>query len=259
MRKKYVILSLIIGLSLLLAGCTEVDQPITAESEGIWNTIFVYPLSWSITKIAEIFNNSYGLSIIIVTIFIRLLLMPLNVKQIKSSRAMQEIQPKLAELREKYSSKDQNTQMKLQQETMQLMKEHNVNPLAGCLPIFVQMPILIAMYHAIVRTEEIRNYSFLWFQLGSPDFILPLLTAFFTFLQQKIMMSINPSANMNPQIAMQMKMMLYMMPIMIGVMAFFFPAALALYWVTGNIFMVVQILLINKPMMSNMNSGGVKK
>src|SRR5690606_32987719 len=156
----------------LLAGCTEVDQPITAESEGIWNTIFVYPLSWSITKIAEIFNNSYGLSIIIVTIFIRLLLMPLNVKQIKSSRAMQEIQPKLAELREKYSSKDQNTQMKLQQETMQLMKEHNVNPLAGCLPIFVQMPILIAMYHAIVRTEEIRNYSFLWFQLGSPDFIL---------------------------------------------------------------------------------------
>ena len=117
MRKKYVILSLIIGLSLLLAGCTEVDQPITAESEGIWNTIFVYPLSWSITKIAEIFNNSYGLSIIIVTIFIRLLLMPLNVKQIKSSRAMQEIQPKLAELREKYSSKDQNTQMKLRRRT----------------------------------------------------------------------------------------------------------------------------------------------
>ncbi|WP_425435918.1 membrane protein insertase YidC [Oceanobacillus senegalensis] len=244
---------------LLLAGCMEVDQPITSESEGIWNTVFVYPLSWVIIKIAEIFNNSYGLSIIIVTIFLRLIILPLSVKQIKSSKAMQEIQPKLQEIQKKYSSKDANTQQKLQQETMKLMQEHNVNPLAGCLPIFVQMPILIAMYHAIVRTEAISNYSFLWFELGSPDYILPLLTAGFTFLQQKLMMSTNTSVNSNPQVAMQMKMMLYVMPIMIGVMAFFFPAALALYWVTGNIFMVAQTLLINKPMMNNANNGGDKK
>lgn len=249
----------LIGLVVLLSGCTEYDQPITSESEGIWNEIFVYPLSWVITKIAEIFGNSYGLSIIIVTVFIRLLLLPLNVKQIKSSRAMQEIQPKLQEIQKKYSSKDANTQQKLQQETMKLMQEYNVNPLAGCLPILVQMPILIAMYHAIVRTEEISNYSFLWFQLGSPDYILPFLTAGFTFLQSKLMMSTNTSANQNPQVAMQMKMMLYVMPIMIGVMAFFFPAALALYWVTGNIFMVIQTIFINKPMMAKNNTGGVKK
>ncbi|MFD1850991.1 membrane protein insertase YidC [Oceanobacillus bengalensis] len=259
MRKKYVLLLALVGLVVFLSGCTEIDQPITSDSEGIWNQIFVYPLSWVITKIAEIFNNSYGLSIIIVTIFVRLIIMPLNIKQIKSSRAMQEVQPLLKEVQQKYSSKDANTQQKLQQETMKIMQEHNVNPLAGCLPIFVQMPVFIAMYHSIVRTEEIANYSFLWFELGSPDYVLPILTAGFTFLQQKLMMSTNTSMNSNPQMAMQMKMMLYMMPIMIGVMAFFFPAALALYWVTGNIFMVVQTLLINKPMMSNKDNGGVKK
>ncbi|AXI11048.1 OxaA precursor [Oceanobacillus zhaokaii] len=259
MRKKYLLLLILIGLVAILSGCTEIDQPITSESEGIWNTIFVYPLSWVIIKIAETFNNSYGLSIIIVTIIIRLILMPLNIKQIKSSRAMQEVQPLLKELQTKYSSKDQKTQQKLQEETMKLMQKHNVNPLAGCLPILVQMPIMIAIFHAISRTSEIKNYSFLWFELGSPDpyFILPILTAGFTFLQQKIMMSTNTSLTSNPQMAMQMNMMLYMMPIVIGVTAIFFPAALALYWVTGNIFMVIQTLLINKPMMSN--NGGDKK
>ncbi|RDW15249.1 OxaA precursor [Oceanobacillus arenosus] len=259
MRKKYLLLLILIGLVAILSGCTEIDQPITSESEGIWNTIFVYPLSWVIINIAETFNNSYGLSIIIVTIIIRLILMPLNIKQLKSSKAMQEVQPLLKEVQTKYSSKDQKTQQKLQEETMKIMKEHNVNPLAGCLPILIQMPIMLAIFHAIRRTSEINSYSFLWFELGSPDpyYILPILTAGFTFLQQKLMMSTNSSVNSNPQMAMQMKMMLYMMPIMIGVTAIFFPAALALYWVTGNIFMVIQTLLINKPMMSS--TGGDKK
>lgn len=258
MRKKYILLLALIGAALFLTGCTEINQPITAESEGIWNTIFVYPLSWVLTKIAQIFNNSYGLSIIIVTILIRLLILPLSIKQIKSTKAMQAIQPKLQELQKKYSSKDANTQQKLQQETMELFQKNGVNPLAGCLPIFVQMPILIAMYHAIMRTSEISTHNFLWFELGSPDYILPILTGAFTFLQQKLMMSYNSGMTQNPQMAMQMNMMLYMMPIMIGVMAFFFPAALALYWVTGNIFMVLQTLFINKPLM-NTSTGGENK
>ncbi|MDP2613946.1 YidC/Oxa1 family membrane protein insertase, partial [Oceanobacter sp. 2_MG-2023] len=84
-----------VGLMAILSGCTEINEPVTAESEGIWNTIFVYPLSWVIIKIAEIFNEGYGLSIVIVTILIRLLILPLSIKQLKSSKAMQEIQPKL--------------------------------------------------------------------------------------------------------------------------------------------------------------------
>src|SRR5699024_5796107 len=94
-------------------------------------------------------------------------------KTIESSKAMQDIQPQIKELQKKYSSKDANTQQKLQQETMALFQKNGVNPLAGCLPIFVQMPILIAIYHAIMRTEAIEGHTFLWFALDSPDYILP--------------------------------------------------------------------------------------
>jgi len=257
LRKRWLTIFLLIGLVVLLSGCMQIDQPITEESEGIWNKYFVYPLSWLITYIAGLFEGTYGygLAIVILTLIIRILLLPLNIKQIQSTTAMQQIQPQLKELQEKYSSKDQQTQQKLQQETMALFQKHNVNPLAGCFPILIQMPILIAMYHAIMRTEEISNHTFLWFALDSPDYILPIIAALTTFAQQKLMMSGNAAAANNPQ----MTAMLYMMPIMIGVFAFFFPAALALYWVVGNFFMIAQVLLINRPMMKKASAGGDKK
>lgn len=232
----------------------DIKEPIDADSTGIWNKWFVYPMSLVIKYFADTFNSNYGLSIVVVTIIIRLFLLPLNVKQLKSSKAMQDIQPELKELQKKYSSKDANTQQKLQQETMALFQKHGVNPLAGCLPIFVQMPILIAMYHAIMRTEAIQGHTFLWFALDSPDYVLPLIAGAATFLQQKLMMAGSPAAQ-NPQ----MVAMLYIMPIMITVFAFFFPAALALYWVVGNIFMVAQTLFIRKPMMKDASTGGDKK
>ena len=254
-NKKVLLLVGLIGLILVLSGCTQVNEPITSESEGFWNTVFVYPLSQVITFFADILGSSYGLAIIVVTVIIRLILLPLNVKQLKSTKAMQDIQPELQELQKKYSSKDQNTQQKLQQETMELFQKHGVNPLAGCLPIFVQMPILIAMYHAIMRTEAIKQGSFLWFELGTPDFILPLIAGFATYFQQKLMMSDNPASANNPQ----MKIMLYMMPIMITIFGYILPAALALYWVVGNVFMVAQTVFIRKPMMKDANTGGDKK
>lgn len=256
LRKKFWLLVGLISLLVILSGCNEINQPITNESEGIWNSYFVYPISWLITYFAELFNQNYGLAIVVVTILVRLLLLPLNIKQLKSSKAMQDIQPKLKELQQKYSSKDANTQQKLQQETMALFQKYGVNPLAGCLPIFIQMPILIGMYHAIMRTESIKTGSFLWFELGSPDpfYILPLIAGGATFLQQKLMMAGSPAAQ-NPQ----MMVMLYVMPIMITVFAIFFPAALALYWVVGNIFMVAQTLFIRKPIMADNSNGGDKK
>ncbi|MCT2535523.1 YidC family membrane integrase SpoIIIJ [Aquibacillus koreensis] len=258
MRKKVLLAVALFGVVALLAGCTEVDQEITNESTGIWNQYFVYPLSWLITYTAEMFGEDYGLSIVLVTVLIRLVLLPLNIKQLRSSKAMQAIQPQLQEIREKYSSKDAKTQQKLQQETMELFQKNGVNPLAGCLPVIVQMPILIAFYHAIMRTAEIKEHSFLWFQLGEVDYILPILAAAFTFLQQKIMMA-GTSSTQN-QMMPQMTMMLYMMPVMIGVAAFFFPSALALYWVVGNLFMVAQTLLVRNPMMAkDAQSGGNKK
>ena len=270
MRKKYLLLLTMIGLVALLSGCMQINEPITSESEGIWNSLFVYPLSWTIIKIAELLNNSYGLAIIIITLVIRLILLPLNIKQLKSTRAMQQIQPKLQEIQKKYSSKDQKTQQKLQEETMKLMQKHNVNPLAGCLPILVQMPILVAIYHAIMRTEQIKTHSFLWFELGvsDPYFILPVLVAGGMFLQQRLMMSVNSNsaAASNPQMQLQMKMMSVVMPLMLGGMAFFLPSALGIYWLTGSVFMIIQFFFVNKPMMkqneeesSNTNNGGKKK
>lgn len=238
-------MTLVVGLILLmtlLTGCTEYDQAITSESEGFWNEYIVYPLSWLIVKMAGWLGGSFGLSLIAVTLVVRLAILPLMIKQTKSSKAMQVIQPELKELQGKYSSKDQQTQQKLQQETMALFQKHGVNPLAGCMPIFVQMPILIGFYHAIVRTREIAGHNFLWFDLGSPDslFLLPLLAGLTTFLQQKITMIGMPD---NPQ----MKMMLWMMPIMIVIFAVTLPSALSLYWVVGNIFSIAQTYFIKGP------------
>ncbi len=251
----------VVFLIAVLSGCSEVNQPINSESTGIWNQYFVYPLSWLIIKMAELFNNGYGISIILVTVLVRLLILPLMIKQIKSTKAMQAIQPEMNRLKEKYSSKDAETQQKLQQETMALFQKHGVNPLAGCLPIFVQMPILIAFYHAIMRTTEIANHSFLWFDLGDKDpyFILPLVAGATTFIQQKISMV---GQDDNPT----MQMMLYIMPIMIIVFAINFPAALSLYWVVGNIFSIAQTYFIKGPDLkqakadkSNVKAGGKKK
>ncbi|HZG71305.1 MAG TPA: YidC family membrane integrase SpoIIIJ, partial [Chondromyces sp.] len=235
-------LFLLMGILMLLSGCTEINQGITSESEGFWNEFVVYPLSLAIIKVAEAVG-SYGWSIVIVTIIIRLIILPLMIKQTKSSKAMQALQPEIKKIQEKYKSKDAVSQQKMQQETMALFQQHGVNPLAGCLPILIQMPIIFGFYQAIMRTEAIKQDTFLWFDLGSPDpyFLLPIIAGITTFLQQKLMMAGAPSQN--PQMA----MMLWMMPIMIVVFAVTLPAALSLYWVVGNIFMIIQTLAIKGP------------
>lgn len=260
MKNRIWLLMALIGLVALLSGCTEINQPITNESEGFWNEYVVYPLSWLITYFATLLNNDYGLSIIIVTLLIRFAILPLMIKQTKNAKAMQALQPEMKALREKYSSKDQKTQQKLQQETMGLFQKHGVNPLAGCFPLLVQMPILIGFFHAITRTTEIANHNFMWFDLGDPDpyFILPVVAGITTFIQQKIMMA---GMDNNPQ----MVMMLWIMPIMIVVFAINFPAALSLYWVVGNIFMIVQTYFIKGPELRKSKetaagtAGGTKK
>lgn len=254
MRKKLIIVVALLALVTVLAGCTQINEPITDESTGVWNKYFVYPLSLALIWVADFLNGSYGFAIIAVTIVIRLVLLPLMIQQTKSSKAMQALQPEMQRLREKYSSKDQKTQQKLQQETMELFQKHGVNPLAGCMPILIQMPILVAFYHAIMRTAEIKTHTFLWFSLGSPDYILALLAGVTTFLQQKIMMGQAPP---NPQ----MKMMLYIMPVMIAIFAINFPAALSLYWVIGNLFMIVQTYFISGPNVQadSKTTGGAKK
>jgi len=219
-------------VALALSGCNpQAAAPIGPDATGVWDKYLVWPLSWLITESAVLLGGSYGLGILVATIIIRLLVLPLMVKQIKSSKKMQELQPELTKIREKYK----NDPQKAQQETMLLFQKNNVNPLAGCLPLLVQMPILIAFYHAIIRTEEISRQTFLWMSLGEKDpyYILPVIAAVTTYLQSKMM---GNTMQNNPQ----MQMMLIMMPLMILAIAVTLPSALSLYWVYGNLFTIVQ-------------------
>ncbi|GAA4724481.1 membrane protein insertase YidC [Brevibacillus fulvus] len=234
MRKHIRNVLLLAFLVVILAGCGSVQnaQPVGPEATGIWDHYFVWPLSWLIKEATFLLGGSYGLGILVATILIRLLILPLMIKQIKSSKMMQVLQPELQKIREKYK----NDPQKAQQETMLLFQKNNVNPLAGCLPMLVQMPILIAFYHAIIRTPEIKEHTFLWMSLGAKDpyYILPIIAAVTTFLQQKMMGA--ATAQNNPQ----MQMMLIMMPLMILAIGVTLPSALSLYWVYGNLFTIVQ-------------------
>jgi YidC/Oxa1 family membrane protein insertase len=226
-------------LVLLLAGCGTTAK-LTEERSGIWDTYFVGPLSDTLDWFADHLWNEYGLSILVVTIIIRLIILPLTLKQYKSSKAMQALQPELAKIKQKYK----DDAKKQQEETMKIFQQHGVNPLAGCFPILIQMPILIALYNAIMRNPEIATDNFLWLQLSEKDpyYILPIIAAITTFVQQKVMMAYQPSQN-NPSMA----MLLYIFPVMIFVMSMSFASALPLYWVYSNIFTIVQTYFIYRP------------
>lgn len=174
---------------------------------------------------------SYGMAIILMTVVIKMILYPLTVKQVKSMKAMQELQPKMKRLQEQYKT---NPQL-LQQEMQKLYREAGVNPLAGCLPMLVQMPILMAIFYALKdATYEGGNPSFLWLPSLSeadPYYILPVLSALSTYLTSR---QTTDGSNQ------QMKMMMYVMPIFIGWMSMNFAAGLVIYWITMNLVQVVQ-------------------
>lgn len=230
----------LMAVALLLSGCTEFDQPISGDSEGFWNEFIVWPLVSVITYFKGLLGT-YGLGIIAVTIIIRLALLPLMIKQTKSSKRMQEVQPKLKALQEKYKSKDAVTQQKYQQEMMALFQEKGVNPMAGCLPVLIQMPILIGFYHAISRmnsTPSIDLGTFLIFPLAEPSIVLAIIAG----LMQFVVLRTGPAMD-NPQ----MKIMMYFMPIMIIGFGIVLPSALTLYWVIGNIISLIQNMFIYRP------------
>jgi len=239
-------------LALLLAGCTEFNEPIYEDTEGFWNKYIVWPLVSLITLFKELLGT-YGYGIVAVTIIIRLILLPLMIKQTKSSKEMQEIQPELTALKEKYKSKDAVTQEKYRTEMQKLMTERKINPAAGCLPVLIQMPILIGFYHAISRmnsTPEIEIGTFLWFQLADRSITLAVIAG----LMQFVVLRTGPAMG-NPQ----MRMMMYIMPVFIIVIGTILPAALSLYWVIGNIISIIQNFFIYKPFKKDAEEEPVSK
>ena len=192
---------------------------------------FVLESLFAITSAAGF--ASYGWAIILLTIIVKMVLYPLTVKQVKSMKAMQELSPKMKMIQEKYKD---NPQM-MQQKIGALYKDAGVNPLAGCLPLLIQMPILMGMYYSLYNFNYPTPESayFLWMtSMSDPDplYILPVLSALTTFLQQKM----TTTDSNNPQ----MKMMMFIMPLFIGWISINFPSGLVLYWVTMNVVQIVQ-------------------
>ncbi|MGE5397535.1 MAG: YidC/Oxa1 family membrane protein insertase [Chitinophagales bacterium] len=192
---------------------------------------------------------NYGVAIIIITLLIKVVLYPLTNSQLKSMRAMQEIQPKMKALQEKHK----DTPEKLQSEMMSLYKENGVNPLGGCLPLLIQLPILMAFYQALAKFKYsvAAHAIFLWvpnLSQKDPIYLLPLLAGLTTYVQQKVSMV---DTNDPTQ-----KSMLFMMPILIAWMATRFPSGLALYWVVFNLLSILQQLYVNYRSKQNLALSG---
>ena len=240
-RKRLLLLVGMLGLTVILAACG--TGPISSDSTGFWDRYIIYNFSQVIIWLSNLFGGNYGIGIIAFTLIIRIILLPLTYYQTKSSRKMTDVQPQLKALQEQYSSKDAETKEKLQAETSKLYEEAGVNPAAGCLPLLIQMPVLIALYQSISRTEALSTGDFLWVNLGTPDpyFILPILAALLTLATSKL--SSMSQVGANPTTA----IMTYMMPIMILFISISLPSAVSLYFVVSNGFSVIQTLLFNNP------------
>ena len=227
--------SLILGL---LAACGRSE--VTASSTNGWEQI-VYFFAKAIQWLS--INGRIGVGIILFTIIIRAILMPLFNMQIKSSQKMQDLQPELKKLQEKYPGRDTDSRMKLTEESQALYKEYGVNPYATMLPLVIQLPILMALYQALTRVAFLKTGTFLWIELSQPDpyYILPVLAAFFTFLSTWLSNKAAREKNM------AMTMMTYVMPIMIFFLAFRLASGVVLYWSVSYAFQVFQVLLLNNP------------
>lgn len=185
-------------------------------------------------------NVSYGLAIILFTIIIRLILLPLNIKQIKSQVKMNEIQPKIKKLQTKYK----NNPQKANEEMMKIYKEEGINPFSGCLPMLIQMPIIIALFYVFKDLQGINGVGFLWIKdLSKPDqfYILPILSGLTTYLSSVLLAPKDDGAQ-----AMQAKTMSIFMSIFLVYVGFKFQASLVLYWVINNIFQTAQTLMMKK-------------
>ncbi|QKM61615.1 membrane protein insertase YidC [Polynucleobacter arcticus] len=199
-------------------------------------TILAKPIFWLLENIHAYVGN-WGWSIILLTILIKLVFFPLSAASYKSMARMKEVQPRLMVMREQYKGEPQ----KLNQAMMEMYRKEKINPLGGCLPVVIQIPVFISLYWVLLSSVEMRNAPWIgWIQdLSVPDpyYILPIIMAASMFVQTKL----NPT----PPDPVQAKIMMYM-PLVFSVMFFFFPAGLVLYWVVNNLLSIAQQWQINQ-------------
>lgn len=235
-----------------LPKCTSI-KVIEGKYENIWTSIFVKPLAWLIVNIGKILGNSYGLSIIVVTILIKLILYPFTIKSLKQSENIKKAQPKLNKIEKKYANKtDQESMMMKSSEMMAVYKEYNINPISGCLLGIIQVPLFFAFYEALNRLPILFEGKFLGLYMGMTPLsgmgegkwyyiLLPIIVGLVTYFSFKM----NKTTISDSQ-AKQMNMMFNIMIVMIFITSFSMCTSIIIYWVVNSVFTIVQNLLVKR-------------
>ena len=226
------------------------------ESDGIWEGIFVKPLAWLILKLGYLVN-SFGLSVILIGLAIRLILMPISRKTMRQSSNMKKAQPEIAKIEKKYAGKTDNESMLAKsQEMMLVYKKYNISPFGSCLLAFIQLPLFFAFLQAINRTPAIFEDTFLGLTLGQTPMkglfeyhqwayiIIIALIILTTYLSFRNSMSTTQTGNQDME--RQMQFMFKFMIIMISVASLYLSTAIALYWIATNGFVVLQNFIFKK-------------
>lgn len=236
------------------------DYKITSgKYEGLWTSFFVKPLAVILLAIGNLlgFTGKYAISIIIVSLAIRLIAYPVTKKTALQSELIKKAQPELNRIQKKYQGKeDQESMIKQNQEILMVYKKYNINPMSGCLFSMLQLPLFIAFFEAVQRTPALFEDQFIGLQLGTTPaagfttatfyvyIILMLIIGFTTFYSFKM----NATGNMQEP---SMKMMPLMMSGMIIITALFMPSGLGIYWATSNLFTIVQNILVKRSKEAN--------
>lgn len=223
----------------------------SGKYEGLWTSIFVKPLAFVLLKLGKLVGN-YAVSLIIISLLIRLIAFPFTKKTAMQSELMKKAQPELTKIQNKYKDKqDQESLMRQSQEMMMVYKKYNISPMSGCLFSMIQLPLFIAFFEAVQRTPAIFEGKFLGLQLGTTPMVgfttasiigyivLMLLIGATTYFSFKL----NATGNtLDPSMAMMPVMMVFM----IIFMALFMPSALGIYWITTNLFTIFQNMLVKR-------------
>lgn len=224
------------------------------ESSGLWEFLFVKPLAFLILKLGNLVNN-LGISLILIGLAIRLVLLPFTIKSSKQTMNMKKAQPEIEKIERKYRNRtDNEALMAKSQETMMVYKKYKVNPMIGCLMAFIQLPLFFAFLQAIYRVPAIYEESLFGFNLGMTPLvgikggnylyllllILIAVSTYFSFKQ-----TMNQTGSQTPEMAKQMKTMLYVMLVIIVYASLSLPTALAFYWIVTYAFIAIQNIIIN--------------
>lgn len=233
-----------LGLAVfVLSGCQAVQN-----KEGFFYSIFVKPMEFLLEFFGNnIFAGSYGLAIIAITVLIRLVLMPIMLKNYRQQQLMKTkmdaFKPEMEAVQKKMKeAKTKEEQTQYQQEMMALYQKHGINPLnMGCLPMLIQMPIIMGLYFSILYSTDVKSHEFLWFSLGSPDIVMTIVAGIVYLVQARVSLWTVPE-----QQKAQMKMFIYISPIMIVFISMSSMAALPLYWSVSGALLILQTYIGRK-------------